>query len=122
MSSEPSTGTILAHAVERAESDGGILVAGLASAWRRAFTEQTLEEVLGCPGARVDELALCLRPRAETWAADIEEIAGAIGIERRRLETFFRQAEIAEKLAVSQLVGDNTDGQLLAARDRDEST
>lgn len=121
MSSDPSGGAFLARALQRAESDSAVLVAGLAAAWRRAFTGERLEDALGCSAARVGELSLCLRPRAATWGADIEEIAGATGIESRRLETFFRKAEIAERLAVSHSVDDNADGRLLAARDRDES-
>ena len=122
MSSDPSKTAAIARALHRAESHSGVLVAGLAAAWRRAFTDEDLEDALGCSAADVAELSLCLRPRADTWAEDINEIASAIGIESPRLVNFFRKAEVAERLALAHGIDDRADGRLLAARDRGENS
>jgi hypothetical protein len=53
-----------------------------------------------------------LRPRAEAWVADVAEIAGAVGIESGRLESFFRSAEVLERFALAHPVNENV-GQLL---------
>lgn len=120
MSSDPSKAAAIASAVHRAETHSGVLVAGLAAAWRRVFTDERLEDALGCSATDIAELSLCLRPRVESWAADVNEIATAVGIDSPRLETFFRKAEVAERLAFPHPVDDRADGRLLAARDRDE--
>jgi hypothetical protein len=122
MSSDPPKAAAVARAIHRAESHSAILVAGLAAAWRLAFTDERLEDALGCSAADIAELSLCLRPRLETWAADVDEIATAVGIDPLRLESFFRKAEVAERLAFSHPVDDGADGRLLAARDRDQNS
>ena len=109
----------LARAAQRAASHSGELVAALAPAWEGAFPEHRLEDVLGCSEEAVTHLMLCLRPRSETWSTDISEIAEAIGIELPCLESFFRKAEVAERLSFAHPSHDAVDGRLLAARDRE---
>lgn len=122
MSSDARLDDDLARAARRAASHGSGLVAGLTSAWQRAFPDDHLEDVLGCSSRVITELSLCLRPRSEQWAADVQEIAEAVGVESHRMEAFFRKAEIAERLSIAHSSDEAADGRLMAARDRDEDT
>jgi hypothetical protein len=49
----------------------------------------------------------------------VAEIAGAVGIESAQLELFFRSAEVLERLSLAHPLNESV-GQLMAARDRDE--
>lgn len=110
----------LARAARRAASHSSEVVAGLAAAWAGAFHEHRLKDVLCCSDDAVTHLLLCLRPRADTWNADVAEIAEGTGIELALLESFFRKAEIAERLSLAHPSHDAVDSRLLAARDREE--
>ncbi len=120
MSSDRANRETLLRAIGHAESTSGALVASLAAAWRRAFPDQRLEDVLECPQSSVIDLCLCLRPRADKWAADVEEIALTLRLDVSRLAGFLRSAEVAERLAVRQFVDERDERGLLAARDREE--
>jgi hypothetical protein len=120
MNSDPDE-AVLERAAKRAQSYSRELVASLMAAWSRALPEEHLEDALSCSNAALTQLALCLRPRETRWTSDLDEIAGAIGIDRRRLEVFLRKALIAERLAISHEPDEHVDGRLMAARDRDET-
>lgn len=119
MNSESLSNDELQRAVKRVGRHSGSLVSGLAAIWKRAFPDQTLTRSLDCTDRTLSELALCLRPRPENWIVDVGEIAAGVGIDPTRLENFFRQAEVLERLALAHPV-DGQGGQLLAARDRTE--
>lgn len=119
MSSDISSDDDLRRSAERAARRSGSLTASLVRIWERAFPGERLAASLGCPDRNVLELSLCLRPRAESWVADVAEIAGAVGIEPAKLEAFFRSAEVLERLALAHTTDEHA-GQLMAARDRDE--
>jgi hypothetical protein len=120
MPSKKSPDHDLVRAAKRADSHSSELVAGLAGAWAAAFHERRLEDMLGCSTDAVTHLSLCLRPRSDTWSADIAEIAEATTIELGLLESFFRQAEVAERLSMAHPTDGAVDSRLLAARDREE--
>jgi hypothetical protein len=107
----------LARVVQRA-ARSDILVAWLLRVWSRASPEASASEELQCSEQRLVDLALCLRPRAEHWDIDIAEIAGACGIEPRRLDAFLKKLVIAERLSLAHDSGTEGEGRLLAARDR----
>jgi hypothetical protein len=119
MSSEASSDEDLRRSAQRAAALSGSLAAGLVRVWERAFPEETPASNLACSQRAIQELALCLRPRAESWLSDVREIASAIGIDAMRLEGFLRSAEVLEQLALAHPVDEHV-GQLMAARDRDE--
>ena len=110
----------LARAATRAASHSPLLASGLIEAWQLAFPGRSLQELLACSPESLTQLALCLRPRTERWAEDIAEIASEIEVEKSTLESFFRQAQIAEKLSIVRAEDDIANGSLLAARDRTE--
>lgn len=109
----------LARVAQRA-ARRDIFIAWLLRAWSRAWPGASASEELQCSEQRVVDLALCLRPRAEHWEADIAEIAGACDIEQRRLDAFLKKLVIAERLALAHDNGAEAEGRLLAARDRDD--
>ncbi len=108
----------LSRAAERSRRSPAF-VASLFGQWEKAF-ETTVAASLGADDVKVVSLGLCLRPREDHWAEDIEEIARACGLESGKLAALLRQALAAERLAASPPLGDVVDGRLLAARDRDE--
>src|SRR5262245_3455657 len=120
MSSDGTSDDDLRRAAQRAAHVSGSVVAGLTRIWMRAFPNEPLTESLGCSEGAIDHLALCLRPRAEQWVTDVADIAFAVGIAPTRLEAFLRSAEVLERLALAHPV-DEAVGQLMAARDRDET-
>jgi hypothetical protein len=119
MSSDISSDDDLLRSAQRVARLSGSMAAGLIQIWERAFPQEKLTTSLGCSERAVLELALCLRPRAEAWVTDVAEIAGAVGIESAQLELFFRSAEVLERLSLAHPVNESV-GQLMAARDRDE--
>jgi hypothetical protein len=108
----------LSRAAERSRRSPAF-VASLFERWEKAF-ETTVAASLGVDSAQINSLGLCLRPREDHWAQDIDEIASACGLEPGKLGAMLRQALVAERLAASPPLGDVVDGRLLAARDRDE--
>jgi hypothetical protein len=75
-------------------------------------------EHLGLDDTRFARLALCRRPRKESFGEDVERIAGYIHIEAPRLLVLFRRAETIEAFqARSGRIGRQW---LMAARDRDD--
>jgi hypothetical protein len=104
--------------VARRAARSDILIAWLLRVWSRAWPDARASDELQCPEHRLVDLALCLRPRAEHWDGDIAEIAGACGIEPRRLDAFLKKLVIAERLALAHDNGAEGEGRLLAARDR----
>jgi hypothetical protein len=110
---------LLAHAAGRAASGPAPLIASLIEDWSRGF-ERDPAEALGVRQRILSEMALCRRPRAESWLADASEIAADVGIETGQLVAFLRAAETVERLRSSPSAEDGQTGRLLAARDRDE--
>ena len=110
----------LRRIVERASTHSGSLLASLLRFWSRRFPQPTVSELLDCSEEAVLRLAICKRPREESWVPDVQEIGQVIGIDRNRLEDFLRRAAVAERLALSNPAHDTTAGRLLAARDRDQ--
>jgi hypothetical protein len=86
--------------------------------WENAFGP-SVSRALNCGDDMVVTLGLCLRPRAEAWERDVDEIAVACGIDASRLASFLRQALAVERLAGAPPVSEAVDGRLLAARDRE---
>jgi hypothetical protein len=119
MSSDIISDDDLRRSAEFAARRSGSLTAALVRIWERAFPGDTLAARLGCQERSVLELSLCLRPRAESWVADVAEIANTVGVDSAKLEAFFRSAEVLERLALAH-PADEYAGQLMAARDRDE--
>jgi len=119
MSSDPSSDDDLRRSAARAAAKSGSMTAGLVQIWTRAFPREPLNVRLGCQDRKILELSLCLRPRADSWAADVAEIASAVDIDSTKLEGFYRSAEVLERLALAHQVDEHV-GQLMAARDRDE--
>jgi hypothetical protein len=107
----------LSRAAERLRRSPAF-IASLFGPWEKAF-DATIAASLGADGTKIVSLGLCLRPREDHWAEDIEEIARACGLESGKLAALLRQALAAERLAASPPVGEIVDGRLLAARDRD---
>jgi hypothetical protein len=95
------------------------LIGGLFPAWETAFAA-TVTEFLSADQRGVTSLALCMRPKAEAFAADVAEIAAACRIDEARLAAWLRQAMSVEALAVAPPAGKVVDGKLMAARDRTE--
>jgi hypothetical protein len=119
MSSDATSDDDLRRSAQRAGCLNGLLSATLLRIWERAFPEETVAGSLACSARTVQELALCLRPRPESWLSDVQEISGATGIEADRLGGFFRIAEVLERMALAHPVDEHV-GHLLAARDRTE--
>lgn len=122
MPSDQMTDTVLAHAARRAARSANPLIAGLIKAWSAAFPDRRAGDELATSPRSLDELALCLRPRADYWLEDASAVAEALGIEADRLISFLRAAEAAERFAVAQRADHAQAGRLLAARDHDEET
>jgi len=45
---------------------------------------------MGCTLETLDHLRICLPPRVEKWEADLDELAGKIGVSREGLEELVR--------------------------------
>ncbi|MGX1742096.1 hypothetical protein ACWIEX_11110 [Bosea sp. NPDC055353] len=110
----------LERAASRAARSTAPLIATLVKSWRKAFPSGQPEIELGCRMQNLSELSLCLRPRTESWMADVEEIAGSLDIDKARLAIFLRTAEAIERLGDAHPTENAAVGMLLAARDRDE--
>jgi hypothetical protein len=115
-----NTDAILARIAHRAANGPAPLIAGLIEDWRRGF-ELDPAGHLGVGGRVVSELALCRRPRADSWPDDVREIANDLAIDSDRLMAFLRAAETIERLGSAPPADDEQEGRLLAARDRDEN-
>lgn len=119
MSFDESPDGSLARAARRAAYGPAPLVAGLLKAWSKAFPNEDAAASLACTAQTFTELALCRRPRNETWAGDTAEIAGVLGIDADRLISFLRVAEAVERFASVHPANASQAGRLLAARDHD---
>ncbi len=122
MTSDDMTDEVVARAAQRAARGPAPLIAALVAAWRSGFPDATATAALDCSQRTVDELALCRRPRAEQWLADVTELAQALQIDTDRLVAFLRAAESIERFSTAHRADDSQAGRLLAARDheRDE--
>lgn len=120
MSSDADGHDLLSHAAMRVARGPFPGIAGLVTAWRKAFPEQEPTAALACRSGAVTELSLCLRPREGRWLADVVEISRAVGIDPDLLTGFLRTCEAIERLGDAHPVGEESSGRLLAARDRDE--
>jgi hypothetical protein len=110
---------MLTRAARRAAKSSTVLLASLLEEWSRAFGADA-GEALGLDRRRVDELALCRRPRADHWLTDVGLLAGEFGVARESLISLLRAAEAAESFRYAHPEGTDVSGRLLAARDRDE--
>lgn len=71
---------------------------------------------LGCDRDALAPLRLCLRPRAESFAADVDAIAARFGADPAAVAAAVR---LADALAVLRQPGVGERGHLMAARDRE---
>jgi hypothetical protein len=81
-----------------------------------ALREQSLQEQLRVAADDWPRLQLCLRPRADTFLADVTQIAQAFGIDRAALAAIVRRVDAVEVVARGEQPG--RPGSLLAARTR----
>lgn len=111
---------ILAHAVERAKNHPGYL--GWIFARYMAIekiSEHGLLRLLGSSVLDLSRLGLCLRPRQDHFANDIEQIAAKFNLESAALANVVRLVESvhAMETLTSQTVSADS-GVLMAARAR----
>lgn len=119
MSSENLDNATLMRAARRAEASHADLIAGLIPQWRRAFPGDDPGAAIGANAATLAQIALCRRPREQSWLDDAIAVARATGADPDRVIRFLRTAEALEKLAkddVAAVPGVS----LMAARDREE--
>jgi len=82
-------------------------------------SEQKLAESLGVSARDFQSLRLCLRPRSESFALDVEQIARKWGIEAGRLAGMIRHVESLQGMADDRAADAVSDsGLLMAARAR----
>jgi hypothetical protein len=93
------------------------MIASLLVRWERTFGEQPAV-FLAASSASMTSLALCTRPKPESWGADVVDLAAACNIDATRLSAFLRQAISVERLASAPALDGIFDGRLLAARDK----
>lgn len=110
---------MLAKAVRRTARSSAVLLASALDEWSRAFGANP-GEILDLDSRRLNQLALCRRPRPDHWLPDARALAGEYGIEPEKLISLLRAAEAAEALRYAHPVEAERSGRLLAARDRDE--
>jgi len=80
------------------------------------ITPEMLAEELGISLRSLDRLALCLRPRPDTFAADVRTIAAHVGAEVGRLANVLRRADAVAAIRAGG--GASARGVLMAARKR----
>lgn len=111
---------ILAHAAGRAKSHpryfGSILATYMAI---EKTSERSLARFLGISVFDLSRLGLCLRPRPDRFASDIEQIAVKFSVQSTVLTNVVRLVEAVRALAPSTSHVASADaGVLLAARSR----
>jgi hypothetical protein len=74
---------------------------------------------LGVAPDRLPRLALCLRPRAEAFGADCDDLAARFGADPARLADLLRRVDALAALARARAPAE-AGGLLAAARDRDD--
>ena len=111
------TARIRANTARRVATDPEFVASQL-SLYREAEhrTPEMVAEELGISLATLDRLALCLRPRPETFAADVRTIAAHVGAHVGKLANILRRAEVAAAMRAGG--GDGSRGVLMAARKR----
>ena len=106
------------RAVERARREPGFLGAALAEYQARlGLDDAALAAELGCAEEHLADLALCRPPRAERFRADLEQIAGRLGLDPLPLARVLRLAGALGALAGAAPGGEG----LRAARRLDET-
>jgi hypothetical protein len=103
--------------------------AGLLASWFHRYAEaegrdwKSLATELGCELETLDQVALCVPPRPERFAADAQEIAEAFGVNPSRLLALLRRLEVLDALSAppAEIAASAPAGEpyLLAARDRE---
>jgi hypothetical protein len=102
----------------RVEPDQRFLAAALAGYARSEHMSDTdLAASLGCPVETLAALRLCLRPRADHFGDDIDEIAARFQLDDVVLAEAVRRADALESMRQPTLPDAGT-GLLRAARDR----
>lgn len=110
---------LLRHAADRAlkreEYLGWVL-----TAYQKAedWSEAKVRKYLGVTEANWSRLALCLRPRPETFLKDVTQIAETFGIDRGVLAALIRRVDAVEVIQKRSELG--RAGTMLAARTRKE--
>jgi len=108
----------IAHLADRVRADPFFLASALdVYARSEGIGDAALAERLGCEVETLARLALCRRPAAERFLADVEAIAERFGIDATELAAVVRRADVLEVLSR----GMGASGTLMAARDREES-
>ncbi len=102
----------------RIEGDSLFLAAALAAYARsEGLDDHELAARLGCAVETLGPLRLCLRPRPERFAADVDEIASRFGVDDERLAEAVRRADALARMP-RRAPGRPVEGLLMAARDR----
>jgi hypothetical protein len=111
---------LLAYAAQRASANPGYFGWVLRRyAELEHLTEEALAQRLGLPGVDLPHLALCLRPRAAHFAADVGQISAKFNLDPAALAAVVRLVEAVEALASGNAAGASADsGLLMAARAR----
>jgi hypothetical protein len=123
MSSVPRTNEPLLRAMDRARlalRDSAQFIASLESDWQRAM-QSSPAEALGCPDEVWCWIALCYRPREDFFVEDVTSIAGDAGVDRAKLQDFLVTALAVERLRKAPPDAEQAHGDLLAAREKDDS-
>ena len=85
------------------------------------LSRNELADHLGVTAEGINDLALCYRPRAATFAQDVIAIAGRSGADVSSLATIVRYVDALEALPVERAASAER-GALLAARERREKS
>ncbi len=116
----PQHKRLLAHAADRAKARPAYMGWVLARYIEHERTsEGELAQRLGIAGHDFPHLALCLRPRADHFAADIRQISSRFNIDPAGLAGVVRFVQSVETLAHQDAGGASAElGLLMAARAR----
>jgi hypothetical protein len=104
----------------RALRNSSQFIASLEHHWRRAM-QSSPTNALDCSNEAWSRIALCYRPRDDNFAEDIRAIAAEAQVDRFRLQDFLVTALAVERLANAPPEAEKTHGDLLAARERNDS-
>lgn len=108
----------LEFAAKRMSTYGSNFVGSMVHVWCEVHPDGSLPTFL--TNQAITRLSLCLRPRAENWQQDVAEIAAATGLSASELGIFLRECVAIERLTMAHPVVAETNGSLLAARQRED--
>jgi hypothetical protein len=116
----PQHERLLTYTAQRAKARPEYLAWVLAQyVEREHLSEEELAHHLGIAAHDLPHLALCLRPRADHFAADVRQISAKFNIDPSILATVVRWVESLEALAAGNVQEESARaGLLMAARTR----